>query len=164
MPSKGHESWPLHRGELVGNSTQYETVIYTKYKKRELLRICSLPTGCLAKEDKAICSKIWINMDIIWIVAKFGNNYVSYNILQLGNWPNAISMQTNWRLPSVIHLNPLNCWPTSDQTDRKDPVTYIINNSINAGKIETKRFSFRVSAWWSACAGNWGPCKKHQTL
>lgn len=57
MPSKGHESWPLHRGELVGNSTQYQTVVNTQHKNSELLRICSLPTGCLAKERRPFAAK-----------------------------------------------------------------------------------------------------------
>lgn len=60
-------------------------------------------------------------------------------------------MQTNWRLPSVIHLNPLNCWPTSDQTDRKDPLAYIISNLINAGKSRHKILLQNISLVISLC-------------
>lgn len=69
ITSKGHASWLLHREEFVGNSTQYGV-------NSELLRICSLPRGFLAEGDNPLCSKIWINMDKIRIVAKFGTNYI----------------------------------------------------------------------------------------
>lgn len=86
-----HRAACLARVMSLGLSTE-ENLLETPpsikqwYKNSELLRICSLPTGCLAKEDMVICSKIWINMDIILIVAKFGNSYVSPAPTTFHNW------------------------------------------------------------------------------